>query len=169
MRAALLALLAAAGCAVDWPASSRGDQLGPDVTERGPLHRPGQPCMWCHGGPFPSAHEFIVAGTVYLREADAAGARGATVTLTDATGATFTATTSSVGNFYLSLGADGRGREGQLAVATPPIFPLTVTVSAAGHDKRMRSKIQREGSCAACHLEPPGAATVGKVFAEDAP
>jgi hypothetical protein len=102
---------------------------------------------------------------VYLREADALGAAGARVTLTDANGAIFTATTNAAGNFYLAT--DGRrGREGGLAVTTPLAFPVTVTVSASGAEKRMRSKVQREGSCAACHLEPPGAATVGKVYVE---
>jgi hypothetical protein len=160
-----LAVLLLAGCSIDWPAASRGDQLGPEVTERGPLHRPGQPCMWCHGGPAASANEFLVAGTVYRRESDATGANGATVTIVDATGATFVATTNAAGNFFVTSGG-GRGREGQLAVAAPPVFPLTVSVAAGGIEKRMRSQIGREGSCATCHLEPPGAALVGKVYVE---
>jgi hypothetical protein len=167
---AALALVAAAGCAVDWPVASRGDQLGPEVTERGPLHRPGQPCLWCHGGPAPRAQEFLIAGTVYLREADAEGVGGATVTMTDATGATFAATTNAAGNFYVTLGGGGgRGREGLLVVATAPVFPLTVSVAAVGAQSRMRSKIERDGSCAGCHREPPGAALVGKVYVEAAP
>src|SRR5258707_119023 len=47
MRLALLLAVLATACGLDWPAASRGDSLGPEVTRRGPLHRPGQPCLWC--------------------------------------------------------------------------------------------------------------------------
>jgi hypothetical protein len=166
--AATAATAATAGCALDWPASSQGDALGPETTRRGPTHRPGQPCLWCHGGPAPRAQTFAVAGTIYLREADATGVAGATITITDAQGQTLTATSNQVGSFFVRVqsgsGAPRDRGDGELDSPWEPTFPLHVVVSAQGTERRMRSIIGRDGSCAACHREPPGAAMVGKVW-----
>jgi len=155
-------LLLLASCTADWPAASRGDELGPEVGDKGPTHRPGQPCLWCHGGEAATAPEWVAAGTVYAHEGDGAGVAGAQVTLTDADGKELVVTTNSVGNFFVSEGRGGR--EGELGVARAPRFPLHAKVTLNGMTREMRGVIQRDGGCATCHREPPGAALVGKVW-----
>jgi hypothetical protein len=166
MRSAMIVVLLVSGaCAIDWPASSRGNSLPDDDMENGPKHRAGQPCLYCHGGPFPSAPEFVFAGTVYLKEADAKGLSGATISITDAAGTVITGTSNSVGNFF--AGGGHNDREGFISLPPGFAFPLTVTVAFGSASKPMRSYIAREGSCAQCHGEPPGRTLVGKVFVED--
>src|SRR6202020_2306636 len=77
--------------------------LGPEPTgSPGPDHRPGQPCLVCHGGSGPASLQFAVAGTVYQAQSGAAvGQNGAVVSLNDTNGVTATATTNSVGNFWV--------------------------------------------------------------------
>jgi hypothetical protein len=167
---AALALVLPLACEGDWPAASRGDDLGPetDVPE-GPLHRPGQPCTWCHGGPSPRAPVWAVAGTTYLRAADAAGLAGVTITMTDAAGIELVATSNDAGNFWLRVGSGEADDPGELRVATEPVFPLHIRIAHAGTERVMRNVIGREQSCATCHTDPPGAATVGRIFLEDPP
>lgn len=164
MRIALVATLAAAACGIDWPDASRGDDLPDDHRENGPLHRAGQPCLYCHGGPFPSAPEFVLAGTVYLKESSDEGLAGATITIVDAAGAMVSGTSNEAGNFFAG---GGRGKEGWIELPRSLVFPISVKVALGGQEKAMRSYIGREGSCAECHGEPPGAALVGKVYVED--
>ena len=169
-RSALaVAALAAAACARDWPDASRGDELGPETSvPQGPLHRPGQPCTWCHGGPSPRAPVWALAGTAYLRATDAVGLEGVAITITDATGAAMVATSNAAGNFWLSVGS-GAGDPGELRVPSEPAFPLRVDLAFADAQRHMRNVIGRETSCAVCHAEPPGAATVGRIFVQEAP
>lgn len=101
---------------------------------RGPTHRPGQPCMTCHGGLGPGP-DFEIAGTVFETETAATPAKGAVVTLKDATGATQTISTNTAGNFYISQGS------------YTPTYPLHVQVDG----KPMKTTIGRRGGCADCH------------------
>ena len=160
----IVALAVSGGCAFDWPAASRGDSLPDDDMPNGPEHRAEQPCLYCHGGPAPSAPEFVFAGTVYRKEADEKGLAGATITITDAAGTVVTGTSNSVGNFFAGNALD---REGAIPLPDGFTFPLTVEVAFGTQSKPMRSYIAREGSCAQCHGEPSGATLVGKVFVED--
>jgi hypothetical protein len=130
--------------------------LGPEMpgVRRGPLHRPGQPCLLCHDGSFGAPPAFSVAGTIYATPSSPIGLEGATVALTDSTGSQYTTMeTNAAGNFYV----------------TPdqwnPVFPLStvaVTSIAAGFAV-MQSDIGRDGACASCHFNPAGSASPGQV------
>jgi hypothetical protein len=118
---------------------------------RGPLHRPGQPCLVCHDGT--TAPAFTFGGTVFLDANSATPVNGATVTLTGADGNATSATTNSAGSFYL----------------TPsdfePKFPVHVTSVALGATSvTMHSHIGGNGSCGGCHADPAGPDSPGHVY-----
>lgn len=173
---ALVVLPSLAGCLWQSPEDAERDALGPETgPEEGPLHRPGQPCLVCHGeGYNPGEAVFDVAGTVYMRADDPVGLGGALVTIVDDSGHSLTVTTNRAGNFMVGRGGgededegeDERGDEGEGAVR-PSFdldFPLRVSVTYREHEQVMRSAIHREGSCAACHGVEPGATSVGKIY-----
>jgi hypothetical protein len=118
---------------------------------RGPLHRPGQPCLLCHDGALGDPPAFSVAGTVFDRPADTQGVSDATVSLTDANGSTYDAITNAAGNFYLT------------PAQWTPTFPVTVAVTASGLRVVMHTDIGRDGSCASCHVDPAGPNSPGHV------
>jgi hypothetical protein len=167
--------------------------LGPEApgVTPGPTHRPGQPCLTCHGGLGPASEQFSIGGTAYetqrLPLADGAPAStspplvGATVQLTDSSeltdasdassgSATQTTTTNSVGNFFI------------LESDWAPVFPIGGL--AANHQIQicqgscasstvakayMTTAIGRDGSCADCHFYPPGPLTAGPLYLMSAP
>ena len=67
-RKNLLLIAAGAVFACGDPTHDRAVEVlggeAPGVPE-GPLHRPGQPCVTCHGDSGPASGEFSLAGTVY--------------------------------------------------------------------------------------------------------
>jgi hypothetical protein len=142
------------------------DALGPEPGGgTGPEHRPGQPCMVCHGGSGPGVAQFIFAGTIYKTSDAKDPAAGADVALIDAapfaadagTGAGVVhAKTNAAGNFYVPV-AD-----------FAPTYPVHVFVTAADDDGtrkvQMTSHIGRDGSCAGCHTDPAGSRSPGHVF-----
>jgi mono/diheme cytochrome c family protein len=116
---------------------------GEDEDDEGREHRPGSRCGDCHseesGGEGPA---FVLAGTVYARASDPVGAEGAIVHVVDAAGHDFGLSTYRGGNFMVSRDQ----------LPWPLVFPLRVDVTLAdGTNRVMRSRIQREGSCAGCH------------------
>ena len=119
---------------------------------KGPLHRPGQPCLVCHDPEGKGVSPFAMAGTVYTDEDTKVPVNEATVVLQDAQGHTQTTSTNCAGNFIL--------RAGQLTLQ----YPIWVTVQAAGETIDMDSPIYRDGSCASCHGDPKGPASAGHVF-----
>jgi hypothetical protein len=164
--------------------------LGPEASgvSPGPTHRPGQPCLTCHGGQGPASVQFSIAGTAYENqrlppvdgEATAASAPlvGATVQLTDSSdlndamtsASTGTATTNSVGNFFI------------LASQWAPVFPIGglgtnheiqicagACASSTAPKAFMVSAIGRDGSCADCHFYPPGPLSPGPLYLMSAP
>ncbi len=134
--------------------------LGPETpgVSPGPLHRPGQPCLVCHGEPGPSSHEFVIAGTVYAVQGESAPGQGAEVTMEDTTGSAVELTTNEVGNFYIT--------PDQWA----PTFPVgLVTVSKGQSVQEMNTHIGRDGSCADCHTQTPGPTSFGPVYLDRAP
>lgn len=142
------------------------DVLGGEASgvRRGPTHRPGQPCLTCHGGEGPGEPDFELAGTVYEMNAQGGpdttrGAPGVTVAFTDAVGKTHTTETNSVGNFYV--------KEGRYA----PTYPVYVTLARGGRTaSTMKTRIGRRGSCADCHRGQDGSKDlVPAVFVEVAP
>jgi len=121
-------------------------------------HRPGQPCLVCHGADYhPGGAVFTLAGTVYRSadDSDARGLMGAAVDIIDAEGREFTALTNTVGNFMIQvdtgLAEPQQSARGRLRIPWRPTFPLTVAVLYGGEDKSMESLMWREGSCAGCH------------------
>ena len=64
------------------------EALGPEKrgVRPGPNHRPGQPCLTCHGDQGPAEPEFALAGTIYLARGVLEPVSGVSVHLTDAVG-----------------------------------------------------------------------------------
>lgn len=105
---------------------------------RGPLHRPGQPCLTCHGGSGPGP-DFETAGTIYETEGSTTPATGVEVTLTDKDGKAFVVVTNTVGNFYVE----------QQSYA--PAYPLYVAIAKGDTKQSMQTRIGRRTGCAECH------------------
>ena len=181
--AALLALCVA--IAIPSGLSSCGDPvheaevnaLGPEApgVPHGPTHRPGQPCLTCHGGLGPGNPTFVVAGTIYLNEyvpgtSSYAPLVGGDVHLVDANGLTYDAITNSVGNFYVTQ--DEWSPTFPLGNVHPDGSPtgIDISVAPAGQPTNatpMTTSIDRGGvyaSCAYCHFDPPGPTSVGHVY-----
>jgi hypothetical protein len=104
----------------------------------GPLHRPGQPCLTCHGGDGPGP-DFAVAGTVYETRGGTTPLPGAFVVMTDASGETRRSLTNSAGNFYIN------------ASEWNPAFPMRVGLVYDNETKDMNTRIGRNGGCGECH------------------
>ncbi|MDB4935552.1 MAG: hypothetical protein JWP87_2524 [Labilithrix sp.] len=161
--AAIASALAFAWSCSDPVHDAQVDALGPEApgVPRGPNHRPGRPCLTCHGGQGPSDVELSVAGTIYQTAApDSPPLEGATVTIFDATqdadgGAPRTFRTNAAGNFY--------ARRAEWS----PVYPLhDISISAPGVDTPtlMHTTVGRDGSCATCHFDPRGQGSHGHVY-----
>jgi len=170
--------------------------LGPEATgvDPGPLHRPGQPCLVCHGGEGPASATFVTAGTVYVNPYTAGTTVYApqfpgSVHLVDATGSAFSASTNEVGNFYVApdewspmfplgglsqdSGIPASGCISALSGATAYAGEIGVAGTADGGcapvPTPMTTTIDRGGafaSCAYCHFDPPGPSSPGHVYVQ---
>lgn len=151
-KLAFVIMLALVAC--DPVQAGEKDALGGETAgvPRGPLHRPGQPCLVCHTGDVGDPPQFTVAGTVYQRADDTTAASGAVVELTDSSGKTYATSTNSAGNFYV------------LPSELSPEWPMKVDVRYGGITATMTSRIGRDGSCATCHFDPAGPKSVGHVY-----
>ena len=167
---ALLAWVTVPACLGTTPEEEAADQAGPEDGDEGPTHRPGQPCLACHGADYtPGGEVFVVAGTVFVRASDERGVEGAHVEITDDVGAVFDVVTNRTGNFMISVDG-GDLEEGWLRVDDAPVFPLHVRVYRGEQEQPMRSVVHREGSCAFCHRrDGVDADSVGKVFLVEEP
>ena len=146
-------LVLAHGCA-DPVHDNEVSALGPEAAgvSPGATHRPGQPCLTCHGGSGPGSPQFSVAGTIYAAQSQATPLPQANVQLVDATGSIKTATTNAAGNFYVTVD--------QWA----PVNPFHVSLTYKTVTTQMTTHIGRTGSCADCHFNPPGPSTTGPVY-----
>jgi hypothetical protein len=125
--------------------------------ENGPLMRPGEDCLRCHGGSaggtggidVEEATPWSFAGTVYPTvDADAgAGIEGVSVKVTDAAGFTVAVRTNLAGNFYS---------------AERVAFPLRVCVTRSGSVQCMLGPAPH-GACNFCHALPPVAPALGRI------
>lgn len=151
LRAAALAALQAS-CG-DPVADARVEALGGEAegVPPGELHRPGQPCVLCHGDAGSAEPLMSVGGTVFAAPVGRAPMAGAVVELTDAEGAVVRRTTNCAGSFFVTR------EEWQ------PAFPLRAAIeyaaAAPGEPPgtrriAMATAIGRDGSCAGCHLDP---------------
>jgi len=163
------------GCIGQSPEQQAELDLGPEEAgvPRGPEHRPGQPCLRCHGEDYtPGNQVFVLAGTVYERPGDAHGAAGVEIEFADASDHSFVARTNRVGNFFIRAGGGGaqpsRGGDGSLRLPYEPAFPLRVSVREGDREQSMRGLIWREGSCGHCHGGGPSASSNGVVFLQEA-
>ena len=146
---ALLVALAA-GCG-NRAVGARIEALGeedPNV-RRGEFHRPGQPCLLCHGEYERNEPIMTVAGTVYAfpTSDDPLPVEGVTVKLTDAFGETFEKNTNCVGNFFIT--------KEEWRAAFPLRAELEYPVPGSLESTRrvvMSTRINRDGSCAGCHV-----------------
>jgi hypothetical protein len=131
--------------------------LGPEdpSVSKGPLHRPGQPCLVCHGALGPASGMFVMAGTVYALPDSNVPAPNTQVTVEDVRGSTFTATTNAAGNFFIT--------PDQWSID----FPAQVSHVIQGtleSPKMFPSLINRDGSCADCHGLQVGPTSPGRVY-----
>lgn len=155
----ILALLMLTAC-FGQPGSADEAALG-DVDHRptGDEHRPGQPCLVCHGVEYtPGGEVFELAGTIYETIDAQTGTAGVDVIIEDADGREIRLRSNRAGNFYLE--------EGDAAIR----YPLHVAIERGDERVEMRSPIVREGSCAHCHTrEGPNESSVGRVFLRETP
>jgi hypothetical protein len=145
-------LLLVMGCAIlanvcDPVRSNEVATLGGEApgVPHGPLHRPGQPCLLCHGN-------FSVAGTVFVDPTNRNPAAGVTVNLTDSQGHVFSDTTNAAGNFFV--------RPAQFT----PVYPMKVALQYDGMTVNMTADVGRDGACAMCHSDPVTPSSPGHVY-----
>jgi hypothetical protein len=126
-------------------------------------HRPGQPCLLCHGPYGGAKPEMSLAGTVFATPGKSPTPVGdVTVTITDSFGDVKTKKTNCIGNFFIT------------AEEWQPGFPLAAkieypAVSGSGTTPAyMSTRIGREGSCAACHQGRRGEDSPGSIYCLDA-
>jgi hypothetical protein len=141
------------GC-VDATHEDEVKALGPEDPNvaPGPEHRPGQPCLTCHGGSGPASLQFSVGGTVYAIQGQATPAMGATVEIEDISGAVDTALSNQAGNFYISVDE------------WKPMYPTLPQVTLGSVNQQMTTHVGRDGSCADCHQDPQGPTSAGHVY-----
>jgi hypothetical protein len=154
LPAALVATLPALAACLDATHDEQVQALGGEApgVAPGPDHRPGQPCLVCHGSEGPAKSSFSVAGTVDAVEKQSAPAVGATVQIEDIDGVVFLSPTNMAGNFYI------------LSSQWQPTFPIQMQVSLGPVTAQMLTHVGREGSCATCHQGTPGPASPGPVY-----
>ena len=177
MRKAAVLLLGLSGCL--WGTSPE-EQLQADqgsYDDGDEEHRPGQPCLACHGAEHsPGGDVFVVAGTIYefASDDDEDGLEGVTVGMTDSEGRSFSAITNGAGNFMVSVEAglsEPRQRpRGRAQIGFQPTFPLRVAISFGNTEQEMESRIWRNGSCSHCHRgETASGEQVEKVWVVEQP
>lgn len=156
VAATAAAALAAPTACVDTVHEQDVKALGPEQpgVPPGPLHRPGQPCVTCHGGSGPASLQFSVAGTVYAVKGQPDPAVQAAVQIEDVDGKTWTVFTNTVGNFFVTV------------KDFAPHYPTIMSVvSADGNTTQSMTTLDnRDGSCADCHTPTPGPTSPGPVY-----
>jgi hypothetical protein len=157
-----VAIAALASACVDTVHEDSVQGLGSELpgVPPGPLHRPGQPCITCHGGSGPASMQFSVGGTVYAVQGGSTPVANVQVQIEDITGVFWNGTTNSAGNFWSTL------------AEFAPHYPTTVQITSAdgSQTQAMSTLINRDGSCADCHLSPRSTISQGPVYlAQSAP
>jgi len=118
--------------------------LGACVPDNGPLMRPGEDCIACHGGigALPPGERrrhgktWTVAGTVFEDPDAGVGAEGVEVQITDRNGWSFSLRANEAGNFY--------SRE-EVAL------PLQTCLSRGSSIRCMQGAVAFPASCNSCH------------------
>jgi len=154
LGAALWALLAPIAC-VDIVHEDEVQALGPEApgVPPGPLHRPGQPCVTCHGGSGPGSQQLAIGGTVYAVQGESAPAVGAVVQIEDIDGHFWTVQTNEAGNFFVTT------------AEWQPHYPVgSIQVTLGDVTQSMFTHVGRDGSCADCHQATPGPTSPGPIY-----
>ena len=115
-----------------------------------PSMHPGHACLTCHSQN--SGPVFAIAGTVYPTSHepdDCDGAALVQVVVTDANGATATATTNDAGNFHIAT------------LLTPPFQVKLVN----GSKERAMAVHTPSGDCNSCHTESGASGAPGRLLA----
>lgn len=151
--AGAFASLASVSC-VDEVHNEEVAALGSDTTPPGPTHRPGEPCLTCHGGSGPAKLQLSVGGTVYLDQGGGMPAPGAMVEIEDIVGNVYDVEANSVGNFFVALSDFA------------PKYPTQMQVTAADGSitLQMLTHVGRDGSCADCHTPTAGPTSAGPIY-----
>lgn len=152
---ASLASVALAGCPN--PVQDRKiDELGGECSDvaESEFHRPGQPCVLCHGEYERQGPIMAIGGTIFATKAQATPVEGAEILLTDANGTSppNPVMSNCIGNFFVD------------ADDWTPAYPLHAEIICPDPDSPdeprrlvMGTRIARDGSCAGCHFDRPGA------------
>lgn len=164
-KAILPLLLAGLGACSNPVVDQKVEALGPEVAgvEPSEWHRPGQPCLLCHGPYGGAKPEMSVAGTVFAtpekKAKDLVGVEEVVVTITDSFGDVVEKKTNCIGNFFITT-EEWR-----------PGFPLAAKIEypdPGGGDGTtpayMATRIGRDGSCAGCHEGPASETSPGAVY-----
>ena len=156
-RCLVLAALLAAACG-DPLHAAQVAALGPEDPRvpPGPMHRPGQPCLVCHGDGG-SATPLAAAGTLFRDPAATLPIAGADVILTDAARKSIALRTNCAGNFFV------------YPRSFAPVMPLWASAALGEHTIQMESPMHRDGDCAQCHADGAGPASAGHLFLTDDP
>jgi hypothetical protein len=164
-------------CVLDPVHDGNIKSLGPDTelpeTE---YHRPGQPCLVCHGAKGPAKSRFSIGGTVYYLPDDPkrepVPVDGADVLIRDAFGADLRVRTNCKGNFFIRYCTKATCpgyAPGEYTLSAEVTYPFFVTVAKDGNYKQMQGHVGRDGSCAGCHRDPPFYDSPGHVFLYSSP
>jgi hypothetical protein len=140
IRAGIVCALLA-GCA-DPVHDAAVEALGGEASgvPKGPTHRPGQPCLTCHGGDGPGGDlTMSFGGTLFLHAAGDDEAVGATIRVVDARARSYETTTNEAGNFWIP--------ESEFV----PEFPVNTAVTLGRYSRVMKTWIRLDGSCNSCH------------------
>ncbi|MDC0749200.1 hypothetical protein [Polyangium mundeleinium] len=164
LASSLVVLGMLVGCgnrAVDERIAALGEE-DPNVPV-GEFHRPGQPCVLCHGEYLRENPVMSVGGTIYAYptqtpEQKPLPVKGVKVKLTDSFGEQYEVGTNCAGNFFIETDK------------WDPAFPLRAEIEypvpgALESTKRvvMSTRISRDGSCAGCHVGNPNQGSPGWV------
>lgn len=142
MQSALAVILGVLAVACADPVHDRSvEALGPETAgvPHGPNHRPGQPCLTCHGGDGPANLEMSFGGTVYAHQTGRAPAAHVVVRIVDADLRTYETETNAAGNFWVPTRA------------FEPRFPVSAAVTLGQYSRVMRTAMRLDGSCNGCH------------------
>jgi hypothetical protein len=127
-------------------------------------HRPGQPCLLCHGPYGGAKPEMSVAGTIFAipdpEGKHPLGVDGVKVTITDSFGDVKTKKTNCIGNFYITADEWEPG----FPLAAKIEYPTPGGAKDATTPAYMTTRIGRDGSCAGCHQGARSESSPGWVY-----
>lgn len=156
LACALLPVLAGCGNpAIDTITATLGDE-DPNVRPN-KNHRPGQPCLACHGPYYGASPRMSVAGTVFASPSavDPIPVPNVQIRLFDTNGTAelLQIFSECSGNFYVNY-SDEKGQALFFPLAVRIECPEPEDTSASAPKPihlSMQSRVSREGSCNACH------------------